>query len=291
MGTITLGHIAALFTVIVWGTTFISTKILLLDFTPLEILFFRFILGFLVLCVAKPQRLHTKGMEEEKYFIGAGLCGITLYFLLENVALVYTYASNVCLILAFVPFITAIVTKILLKEDTISSGFCVGFTCALIGVVLIVFNGSVILKLNPLGDILAFLASIVWALYSVLLRKISTFQYNTVLCTRNIFGYGLIMMLPALLFMDFQWGFYRLNDHANLFNLLYLGIGASAICFGTWSWAVKVLGPVKTTMYIYISPIVTLITSALILEEKITWVACVGTVFILAGLIISGRRN
>lgn len=291
MGTTTLGHIAALFTVIVWGTTFISTKILLLDFTPLEILFFRFILGFLVLCLVKPERLKTKGLEEEKYFIGAGLCGITLYFLLENIALLYTYASNVCLILAFVPFLTALAAKYLLQEDTLYPGFFVGFVCALIGVGLIILNGSVILKLNPIGDILAFLAGVVWALYSVLLRKISTFNYNTVLCTRNIFGYGLIMMLPALLFMDFQWGFYRLDDHANLFNLLYLGIGASALCFGTWSWSVNVLGPVKTSMYIYISPIVTIITSALILDEKITWLACVGTAFILLGLVISGRRN
>jgi len=291
MGTTTLGHIAALFTVIVWGTTFISTKILLLDFTPLEILFFRFILGFLVLCLIKPERLKTKGLEEEKYFIGAGLCGITLYFLLENVALLYTYASNVCLILAFVPFLTALAAKYLLQGDTLYPGFFVGFFCALIGVGLIILNGSVILKLNPIGDILAFLAGVVWALYSVLLRKISTFNYNTVLCTRNIFGYGLIMMLPALLFMDFQWGFYRLDDHANLFNLLYLGIGASAICFGTWSWSVNVLGPVKTSMYIYISPIVTIITSALILDEKITWLACIGTAFILLGLVISGRRN
>ena len=291
MGTTTLGHIAALFTVIVWGTTFISTKILLLDFTPLEILFFRFILGFLVLCLVKPERLKTKGLEEEKYFIGAGLCGITLYFLLENIALLYTYASNVCLILAFVPFLTALAAKYLLKEDTLYPGFFVGFVCALLGVGLIILNGSVILKLNPIGDILAFLAGVVWALYSVLLRKISTFNYNTVLCTRNIFGYGLIMMLPALLFMDFQWGFYRLDDHANMFNLLYLGIGASALCFGTWSWSVNVLGPVKTSMYIYISPIVTIITSALILGEKITWLACVGTVFILIGLVISGRRN
>lgn len=291
MGTTTLGHIAALFTVIVWGTTFISTKILLLDFTPLEILFFRFILGFLVLCLVKPKRLKTKGLEEEKYFIGAGLCGITLYFLLENIALLYTYASNVCLILAFVPFLTALAAKYLLQEDTLYPGFFVGFVCALLGVTLIIFNGSVILKLNPIGDILAFLAGIVWALYSILLRKISTFHYNTILCTRNIFGYGLVMMLPALFFMDFQWGLYRLDDHANLFNLLYLGIGASALCFGTWSWSVNVLGPVKTSMYIYISPIVTIITSALILDEKITWLACVGTAFILIGLIISGRRN
>ena len=291
MGTTTLGHIAALFTVIVWGTTFISTKILLLDFTPLEILFFRFILGFLVLCLAKPQRLKTKGLVEEKYFIGAGLCGITLYFLLENVALLYTYASSVCLILAFVPFLTALAAKFLLGEDNLSSNFFIGFICALVGVIMIIFNGSVILKLNPIGDLLAFLAGVVWALYSILIRKISTFNYNTVLCTRNIFGYGLLLMLPALLFMDFQWGFYRLDDHANMFNLLYLGIGASAICFGTWSWAVNILGPVKTSMYIYISPIVTLITSALILDEKITWIALVGTAFILFGLVISGRRN
>ncbi|MPM70284.1 hypothetical protein SDC9_117239 [bioreactor metagenome] len=156
---------------------------------------------------------------------------------------------------------------------------------------MIIFNGSVILKLNPLGDILAFLAGVVWALYSILLRKISTFNYNTILCTRNIFGYGLLLMLPALLFMDFQWGFERLDDHANMFNLLYLGICASALCFGTWSWAVNILGPVKTSMYIYISPIVTLITAAVILGEKITWVALVGTAFILFGLVISGRKN
>ena len=198
MGTTTLGHIAALFTVIDWGTTFISTKILLLDFTPLEILFFRFILGFIVLCLVKPQRLKTKGMSEEKYFIGAGLCGITLYFLLENVALLYTYASSVCLILAFVPFLTALAAKFLLGEDTLNSNFFVGFMCALTGVLLIIFNGSVILKLNPIGDILAFLAGVVWALYSVLIRKISTFHYNTVLCTRNIFGYGLLLMLQEL---------------------------------------------------------------------------------------------
>lgn len=210
---------------------------------------------------------------------------------MENVALLYTYASSVCLILAFVPFLTALASKFLLGEDTLTSNFFVGFVCALIGVILIIFNGSVILKLNPIGDILAFLAGVVWALYSILIRKISSFRYSTVLCTRNIFGYGLLLMLPALLVMDFQWGFERLDDHANMFNLLYLGIGASAICFGTWSWAVNILGPVKTSMYIYISPIVTLITSALILGEKITWIALLGTAFILFGLVISGRRN
>ncbi|MEG1345748.1 MAG: DMT family transporter, partial [Acidaminococcaceae bacterium] len=179
----------------------------------------------------------------------------------------------------------------LLGEAALSRNFFWGFAFAMGGLLLIVFNGSVILKLNPLGDLLALLAAIVWSIYSVLLKKISTFNYDTLLCTRNIFGYGLVLMLPALFFMDFQWGFYRLENDINLFNLVYLGVGASALCFWSWSWAIKAIGPVKTSMYIYISPVVTLITSALILQEQITWLAGVGTTLILAGLVLSGQTK
>ncbi|HIU64140.1 MAG TPA: DMT family transporter [Candidatus Avacidaminococcus intestinavium] len=287
----TLGHLAALFTVIVWGTTFISTKILLFDFSPLEILFYRFSLGFLVLCLARPRRLKTRGWIEDKFLLAAGLCGITLYFLLENIALLYTYASNVCLILAFVPFLTALFSKFILGEDNLNKTFFTGFVCALSGILLIVYNSSAILKLNPLGDFLALLAALIWAIYSILLRKISTFKYDTILCTRNIFGYGLLLMLPAFLFLETTFDLSLLNDYANRFNLLYLGICASALCFGTWSWSVNILGPVKTSMYIYVSPIVTLITSAIILDEKITFLTILGTLLIFTGLIISGRKN
>ncbi|MEG0798257.1 MAG: DMT family transporter [Acidaminococcaceae bacterium] len=287
----TWGHLTAMLTVLVWGTTFVSTKLLLFDYTPIEILFFRFILGFCVLALCKPQRLHTLGWQEDKYLVAAGFCGITLYFLLENIALTYTYASNVCLILALVPFLTALCSSSLLGEAALSRNFFWGFAFAMGGLLLIVFNGSVILKLNPLGDLLALLAAIVWSIYSVLLKKISTFNYDTLLCTRNIFGYGLVLMLPALFFMDFQWGFYRLENDINLFNLVYLGVGASALCFWSWSWAIKAIGPVKTSMYIYISPVVTLITSALILQEQITWLAGVGTTLILAGLVLSGQTK
>lgn len=286
-----LGHLIAFFTILIWGTTFVSTKLLLFDFTPIEILFFRFTIGFAALALVKPKRLLTKGWEEEKYFIAAGLCGITLYFLLENIALTYTYASNVCLILAFVPFITALITRYFYQEDCLSRNFFIGFVLSLIGLCFIVINGSVILKLNPLGDFLSFLAAIVWAFYSNLLKKINSFQYNSLLCTRNIFGYGLVLMLPALFFMDFRLGFERFYDNVNLFNILYLGFGASALCFWTWSIAIQKLGPVSTSMYIYLNPIVTIITSAFVLDEKITWLAGVGIILILSGLFISTKKQ
>lgn len=98
------GHQAALFTVIIWGTTFISTKVLLADFQPEEILFFRFALGFAALLLVCPRRLELEDPRQELLFAVAGLCGIYLYYLLENIALTYTMASNVGVIISVAPF-------------------------------------------------------------------------------------------------------------------------------------------------------------------------------------------
>lgn len=96
----TIGHLTALLTIMIWGTTFISTKILLVDFKPVEILFFRFVMGFLVLFVAYPKKLKIADYKQELTFTAAGLCGICLYYLLENIALTYTLASNVGIIIS-----------------------------------------------------------------------------------------------------------------------------------------------------------------------------------------------
>ena len=82
-----VGHLAALVTVIIWGTTFISTKVLLESFSPVEILFFRFVLGLVALWVAHPRRMRGTTWKQEGMFALAGLCGVCLYYLLENIAL------------------------------------------------------------------------------------------------------------------------------------------------------------------------------------------------------------
>ena len=75
----------------------------------------------------------------------------------------------------------------------------------------------------------------------------------------------------------------------HLANLLFLGLGASATCFVTWNRAVFLLGPVRTSAYIYATPIVTIISSALILHETMTPSMWLGTVLALGGLVLSGR--
>lgn len=287
---VSTGHLLALLTILIWGTTFISTKVLLIDFTPVEILFFRFLIGYVVLLLIYPRSMRMTSFREEGLFIGAGLCGVTLYFLIENIALVYTLASNVGIIVSIAPFFTAVLAHFFLDGERLHRRFIVGFGIALTGIILIGLNGSIILQLNPLGDLLAFVAPAVWAIYSVLMRKIGKLPYHTIGATRKVFFYGLLFMLPALFLFEFHFDLGRFANMANLSNLLFLGLGASALCFVTWNRAVNLLGAVKTSVYIYLVPVITVIASALILHERITWITLLGTLLTLLGSFVSEKK-
>ena len=284
-------HLFAFFTIFIWGTTFTSTKMLLIDFSPTEILFFRFLLGYIALLMASPHFIKYKNKREELLFAGAGICGVTLYFILQNTALTYTLASNAGVLVSVAPFFTAILSYFLLDGEPFNKRFFIGFIVSIIGIILIGYNGNYILELNPLGDILAILSAAVWAVYSILMKKISKFNYNIIQCTRKIFFYGLLFLLPMLPLFGFQLDMARFASIPNLFNMLFLGLGASALCFVTWNYALGILGAVKTSVYIYISPVVTIVVSAIILHEKITIVAIIGVIFILSGLYLSEKKS
>lgn len=284
------GHAAALVTILIWGTTFISTKVLLTDFLPIEILFFRFVMGLIALFVAYPHRMCVTDRKQEIMFALAGLCGVCLYYLLENIALTYTLASNVGVIISAAPFFTAILTRLVMKDESkLHVNFFIGFVVAMAGICLMSFNGTK-LQLNPLGDLLSILAAFIWACYSVLMRKITGYGYNTVQATRRVFIYGIVFMIPALFMFDFKLDLVRFSNPVYLFNILFLGLGASALCFVTWNYAVKLLGAVKTSIYIYMVPVITVVTSAIILHEPITVVSVIGTILTLIGLIVSELR-
>ena len=283
----TCGHLVALLTIVIWGTTFISTKILLIDFEPVEILFFRFFMGFVVLLLVYPRRLKISKRKQEVTFAAAGFCGICMYYLLENIALTFTMASNVGVIISIAPFFTAILAHLFMKsEEKLQVNFFVGFIVAMTGIVLICFNGTT-LELNPMGDILAVIAAFVWACYSILIKKIGSYGYPVVLDTRRTFFYGIVFMLPTLFLFDFELGLLRFQNITYLLNIFYLGLGASALCFVTWSFAVRILGAVNTSIYIYLVPVITVVTSVLILKEPVTWISAIGTLLAIAGLCIS----
>jgi drug/metabolite transporter (DMT)-like permease len=281
------GHLAALVTILLWGTTYISTKILLKEFQPVEILLLRYVIALGVLFLLRPKRLKLQCRKHELYFALAGLTGVCMYYLLENIALTMTSASNVGVIGAVSPFFTAIFALFILKDPTARRpGFFIGFAVAIFGIGLITFQGAA-MGFHLAGDLLVILSTMVWACYSVVSRIIGDFGYPTVQATRRMFLYGILFMLPFLKIFGFHPNLSALSEPVVLGNLIFLGVGASALCFVSWNYAVIRLGAVKTSVYIYLIPVVTVLAAVIVLHERITFWSGVGIVLTISGLFLS----
>lgn len=280
------GYIAASVTVAIWGLTFVFTKSLLASFTPVEILFIRFLLGTAALAIAMPKRLRTKGWQEEKYLIAAGLTGIFLYYFLENASMLWTSASNAGVIVSTAPFFTA-----LLSREKKTGSFFLGFAVAITGIAMISLSSLDFSADSLKGDILALAAAFVWAFYAVATKKIAGFGYSPLLTVRRSFIYGMAFMIIPLLLWN-SIGMER--DVLSLWNtigLSFLGFAASALCFVLWNIAVEKLGPVKTSIFIYLVPVITVAASAIFLGEPVTPMSIAGTLLTLFGLFLSGFRK
>lgn len=282
-------HLLALITIIIWGTTFVSTKILIrCNLSAIDIFFYRFLIAYLCILAIAPKKLLSNNLKDETVFLLLGLTGGSLYFLAENSALYFTLASNVALIICTTPIITAWVAHCFYKKEKLKTRFLVGSMVALSGVALVVFNGSFILQMNPLGDLLTLIAAVSWAFYCLFLKRMNS-RYSVLFITRKVFFYGLITITPILLFHPLEFNINILCQPIVFGNLLFLGILASMICYIIWTAVINHLGMVCATNYIYIIPLVTLLTSSIILGEHITIVALVGSAFILLGVYLAGK--
>lgn len=284
-----MGHLAAVFTILLWGVTFISTKILLVYLSPYEILFLRFALGWAFLWLLCPVWMKWAGWQTEKLFALAGLTGVTVYFLLENIALTYTSAANVSVLVSVAPFFTGLCDWKIMKAPQPGLNFFIGFGLAISGIALVSYNG-VLLSFNPVGDFLALGAALAWGLYSILVKKIALLGYGTLLLTRRIFFYGLFLMLPGI-FLDKIEIDPLIFGQAEIWgNLVFLGVGASAICFAIWTFCINRIGTEAASAYIYLVPVVSVIAAAVILKETITPLCIAGCCLAIAGLAVSEFR-
>jgi drug/metabolite transporter (DMT)-like permease len=279
-------NLLALITVVIWATTFISSKILLNTFTPLEVMFYRFVIAYFLLLIIHPKFHKIESLKEEAMFLLAGIAGGSLYFLTENTAVKISQVSNVSLILATAPILTALLAHFFTKGEKLSKNLFLGFIVAISGVFLVIFNGNLMLNLNPLGDILALGAAISWSVYSITTKKFGS-KYNHLYLTRKIFFYALLTMIPFLFTSEFNFNVNKILTFKSLSNLLFLGIVASSLCYVVWNFTVDKLGVIKTNNYIYLIPAITLIFSVLILNEKITLYSSLGAILIFLGVYIS----
>nr|WP_326185914.1 DMT family transporter [uncultured Oscillibacter sp.] len=278
------GCLFALFTITVWGSTFISSKKLLAVYTPSQIMLTRFLLAYCALWLLRPRRLTLTGGQELRFLL-LGLSGCSIYFYTENTALTYTLASNVSIIVAAAPIFTAVLAHFA-GEERFRRQTLWGFLVAFTGVVLVVCNGTFVLKLNPRGDLLALGAAACWAVYSVLLRRTSQ-GLDPILVTRRTLFWGAVTAVPLVLLEGAPFPTAPLTETVILGNFLFLGLIGSGLCYVLWNRAFRLLGVVATNNFIYLNPFVTIVTARLFLNEPISPLALLGAALITAGVAAS----
>ncbi|HIR96104.1 MAG TPA: DMT family transporter [Candidatus Coprenecus stercorigallinarum] len=284
-----LYHFLAILTVTIWGATFVSTKILINNgLSPNEIFFYRFLIAYAGIWFVSPRRLFADNWRDELMMACAGLFGGSLYFLTENTALGITQASNVSFLLCGTPILTTVLIKLFFKGEKIGRMVYIGSSVALAGVAMVVFDGATTLRISPLGDFLTLAAALSWGFYNIFIRKLES-RYDTVLISRKVFFYGLVTILPTFIYNPPHPAVLLSSGTAVWFSLLFLAVMASLVCFVLWNLVIKHIGVVKSSNYLYLNPVITCITSAIVLGEKITPVAVTGALCIMAGVWLSSR--
>lgn len=191
-----LAHLMALMVSAIWATTFVCSKELLVYYSPAQVMFMRFAIAYFVLWLLRPRPLPWQGRGELTFLL-LGILGGTLYFFTENTALKHTFAANVSIIVAMAPILTSILAHFFTRDEKLHTTVWVGFAVAMSGVVLVVLNGALVLKLSPVGDLLAFLAAASWACYSVLIKRLSG-RVDSTLLARRVILYGAVTSVPLL---------------------------------------------------------------------------------------------
>ena len=279
-----LPHVVAFLVVAIWGTTFVFTKLLLLGgLTPAQIFILRFIIAYVLLlgyCLVRGIKWLSNTWQDELLMVALGVTGGSLYFLTENSAMNYTTTTNTSIIVSLCPLFASAIIGLFYKSERLSRLQSFGSLMAAAGVIVVVMNGHFVLHLSPLGDALAFGACLCWAFYSLLMIPANK-RYGTVFVTRKVFFYGLLSMIPYLI-MNPELNIYLLFAQPLLaWNLLFLGCVASMLCFLAWNWALKRLGAVVATNYVYLNPVTTIVFAWFIL----------GTLLILLGMYLVDTKR
>ena len=326
----TIYHVLAIVIVAIWGLTFISTKVLLMaGLSPEEIFLVRFSIayfGMWLFCLwgrgsdasgaggslatrgdvpadgsctgvsltdsqsgHSPARLFCNSLKDELLLVLAGVMGGSLYFWSENTALQYTMASNVSFIVCTTPLVTAILNAAVRREK-IGRLTLLGGCLSLVGIAMIAFSGGEGFHLSFLGDALAMLASLTWAIYTVVTNGLLK-KYPSALISRKVFFDGMLTIVPVLLVKGWTFPAGRFLEPKVLLNALFLGVVASLACYALWNSVIKRLGTVGSSNYIYLNPLFTLIGATLLLGERLTPVAIAGCLITLIGVWTASRSS
>lgn len=283
-----LPYLAISVTIIFWGFSYISTKILLTSLTPFQLAAGRFFLASLFLlfvgCIS--GRICMIPLKKWPQLAGASLLGIVIYFICENFGLSLTTAGMGSLIIATIPVLNVIISSIFYQSRP-SPVVWIGVLLSTLGVFLIIRAGSDFSFMSLWGNLLILGAALSWVGYTLINQRLAA-EYD--LFSLNI--YQVFLGAPILMLLALIEG--KPLPHLSWPLLLHLGFLAffcSALAYIFYSYALRSLGATVVTTFINFIPVCGVLGGIFFLGESFQAYQVLGGVIILTGVILAGRNG
>ncbi len=283
----TLPYLEAAFAAIVWGASFIATKVALKDVSPVTIVWLRFGMGVAVLGVTVAMRKQFAALQikEWGYFSLLGFLGITFHQWLQSNGLETSEAGTTAWIVATTPVFMAILGWLILKEYLTGIKIA-GILLAFIGVLLVVSDGNLasisIGRFGAPGDVLILISAVNWSIFSALSRR-GLKQYSASLMIFYVMLFGWIFT-SALFVYDGNYAELPALSRDGWLGILFLGVFCSGLAYIAWYDALQVLSTADTGAFLYIEPLIAMVVAFFVLGEVITAAALIGGGIILFGV-------
>jgi drug/metabolite transporter (DMT)-like permease len=285
-----IAYLAAVSAALLWGASFLLTKIVLTQTGPMATAALRWGIAALALILlssatARRRQVVRRALRRDGWnFVALGLVGVSLFYTLQNMALVYTTSIDVGLIMNGFPVLTAVLGVWLFRERLTRRGIG-GVVVALVGVTLVTLGGLVeadmAARARLMGDLLALLATLVGALYIVGgKRAVVTYDPLTVTALAGVFG--ALMLMPVAAWEGFTL---RLSPDVWV-ALLGLALGSGAAANWLWWCAVERLPVSRAGVFLYVTPVVSTILGVAVLGEPLAMATLAGAGFVIGGVML-----
>jgi drug/metabolite transporter (DMT)-like permease len=279
---------AALF----WSGNFVAGRALRGHVDPLTLNFLRWLLALVLMApfVWRSTAAHLRVVRREwRLIIALGATGIASFHTLVYLALQNTTASNALLMLSLAPILT-ILGSGLTGTERLAPGQIAGALISIAGAGVLITRGHIAETLAHgfnTGDLWMLLAVVIWAVYSVMLRRRPADLPSPVTLTASIVA-ALAMMLPLMMWTPTPIA--ALGSASVLLSISYIALFASAIAFMLWSYGVSELGPARAGQFVHLMPIFGATLAFVLLGEALTPVQIAGAILVLAGIAVVEYR-
>ncbi|MGD0625671.1 MAG: DMT family transporter [Thermodesulfobacteriota bacterium] len=277
-----------LLAVIIWGSDYLFAKIALREVSPISFSAMRTAISTAVLIpfFVKREKNWSVSVRHFSWLVGLALLGTVLNRIFWAIGLSLTTASNSALLMATSPIFVLIGSSIFLRT-VVTSRAVLGILLSFVGVFLMIqgdWKGGLMGSETFRGDLIIIAAAVLWALFTVLAKKLLK-EYSSLKVTAYVMLIGTILFLPFL--PNEKGGGWGEISWLAWFSVLYVAILGNCLAYFFWIWGIQNIGPMRTGLYQYLMPVVTILLAVPFLKETLTAIQVWGAAVVFGGIFLA----